>query len=325
MLNIVSTIVGTIVARRNAAFDSGKKPLVHVSVPVISVGNLSVGGSGKTPVVQMIVRLLQAQGMRPGVILRGYRRRSRGVVVVHDGNTIRCSVRDAGDEAMLHAQELNVPVVVGEYKADAAVLAAGTLPCDVLVADDAFQHRWLHRDIDVVLVDQASIDAPFLLPKGRLREPLESLRRADVILIPDAVAASAVAKYCKPSALLLEWRVQAVNTKIESLRVLALSGIANPKRFISTLKSCGAEVVDAVSFPDHHWYAKSDVERVAQRAAKQNLAVVTTQKDAVKLTHGVPIFAALGVSLHVVPIAANLVSGNDAFVALLKSRCRIAP
>ncbi|RPI65602.1 MAG: tetraacyldisaccharide 4'-kinase, partial [Ignavibacteriae bacterium] len=131
MLGTLSTLFGKIVARRNRKFDSGRG-VVHVNVPVISVGNLSVGGTGKTPIVQMIVRLLQSMGHRPAVILRGYRRATRGHLLVHDGTTLLANAREAGDEAVLHATVLQVPVVVDEHKVDAAVFAAGMLPCDVI-------------------------------------------------------------------------------------------------------------------------------------------------------------------------------------------------
>ncbi len=319
MIGWMSAIYGALVERRNKGYDLGKKPVVHVTRPVISVGNLSVGGTGKTPVVQMFVRLLQDLGYRPAVVLRGYRRASRGLVVVHDGKGIRSSVRDAGDEAYLHAHVLSVPVVVHEYKAEGAVYAAGHLPCNIIVVDDGFQHRALHRDVDVVLVDRPTLSDQRLLPIGRLREPTQSLLRASVVLAMDDVSEEEVRGYCRPDAIVARVRMMAAMPELEGQRVVCMCGIANPERFIRSARACGAVVVDSVQYPDHHWYTKQEVENVIARARGARAGVVTTQKDVVKLPHAHELFERAGVSFFVLPIEAQLASNTNSISKLLEA------
>lgn len=326
MLTLLSKIYGAVVARRNADFDAQRRPATHVSVPVVSVGNISVGGTGKTPVVQAIVRLLQAQGLRPVIVMRGYRRSSTGLLVVHDGTSTRATVAEAGDEAYLHAVTLGVPVVVSKDKVEAATYAATSLPCDVIVVDDGFQHRALHRDLDVVLVDRQTI-AGSLLPAGRLREPLTSLSRADVVLCMGDVDPVVVLPFTTNSALALSCAVEArsarsiANDAIEldpGTDVVAVAGIARPERFLQTLERLGYRVADKVILPDHHRYTNKDVDRLCSLAQARNAVLVTTEKDLVKLRPSMFVNGAQRVPMYVVSIHAIL--QDDAFSALLKQR-----
>lgn len=310
-IELLSTLYGYGVAYRNKQFDNGSKALVRTTVPVISVGNISVGGTGKTPTVQMLVRLLKQQGRSPAIVMRGYKRRSRGVVVVHDGQQMRASVKDAGDEAALHAQTLGVPVVVGEYKADAAVYCAGNINCDVIVVDDGFQHRTLHRDIDVVLVDRQTIDRGWLLPRGRLREPLSSITRADIVLLHDDVKSDEVVDYCSPNAIVAGVQQVAQCTGLADIDAFCVSAIANPERFIATAEKCGAFVRDSKSFADHHWYSRADVARILEKAALGGMTVVTTEKDAVKLSEFLSLFAKANVPLKTIAVTMQLMDHDN--------------
>lgn len=321
MLGLFSWLYCFAVHRRNAAFDSKKKKAIHVTVPVISVGNLSTGGTGKTPVVQLLVKMLKEEGFQPAVVMRGYRRSSKGLVVVHDGKQICVSVRECGDEAMLHAKELDVPVVVSEYKVDAAVFAAGNLPCDVIVVDDGFQHRQLHRDLDVVLVDKQSVERPWLLPKGRLREPLENVHRADVVLVAADVNIDAIKPLCNDHALVLMHRTVADSTDLPK-RVLALSGIANPERFWDTIKAGDAEIVHVASYPDHHWFTSRNIQTILDQATSQGLSVVTTSKDAARLDSLLPMFASANIPLHVLHIHADVGQGAMELRKLVRQRVK---
>lgn len=301
---LLARAYGAVVNRRNHRFDTRRTPIVTVNVPVISIGNLTVGGTGKTPVVQMVVRLLQQQGYQPAVILRGYRRRSRGLVVVHDGVRMCVSVDQAGDEAYLHATSLQVPVVVCSSKVDAAVYAAGLLPCNVIVVDDGFQHRSLHRDVDIVLVDRATLQGA-LLPAGRLREPLTSLARAHVILLTDpSLAPSDVQRYASSDTVIDHVRVTSA-ADVLGQRVILMAGIANPHRFTATVQQVGAVVVDEVFFRDHYRYSQASVQDVLHKAKANHASVCTTEKDSVKLEPFRDLFAAANVPLHVVPIEAH--------------------
>lgn len=319
LAKILSTLYGYGVAYRNKQFDNGSKALVHTTAPVISVGNISVGGTGKTPTVQMLVRLLKHQGRRPAIVMRGYKRKSRGIVVVHDGQQMQASVKDAGDEAALHAHVLDVPVVVGEYKADAAVYCAGNIDCDVIVVDDGFQHRTLYRDIDVVLIDRQTIDKGWLLPRGRLREPLSSITRADVVLLHADVARDEVAEYCSPNTIVAGVQLDTQCPDLAGEKVFCLSAIANPERFIATAEKCGASVGDSKSFADHYWYSQADIARILEKAALGGMTVVTTEKDAVKLNEFMPMFAKANVPLKTIAVTMQLTDSTSMVHDLLNT------
>ncbi len=321
MLGTLSKLFGWVVERRNRRFDDKSRPTVTVTVPVISVGNLTTGGTGKTPMVQLLVRLLQGMSHSPAVILRGYRRSTRGLFVVHDGTHLIGTAREAGDEARLHAQRLGVPVVVSENKVDAAVHAAGMLPCDVIVVDDGFQHRSLRRDVDVVLVNRATLDDQRLLPAGRLREPLTSLQRADVVILSGgSITREEVERYCKPDVVIARMQITADAPYLSDKKVLAFAGIANPERFKDTLRGCHAEGVGLMKFRDHHVYDEKDIARIIERAKSLGVDAITTEKDAVKLEPAKQMFTDAGVGLLVVPIEARITDGLQELEQLLTER-----
>lgn len=321
MLGTLSKLYGRIMQRRNARYDAHRKPIVRVSVPVISVGNLTVGGTGKTVIVQMIVKMLQAHGYKPAIVMRGYKRSTRGVVVVHDGANIVLKPRESGDEAALHALKLGVPVVVGENKVDAAVHAAGFLPCDVIVVDDGFQHRSLHRDVDIVLVDRETVTDKRLLPAGSLREPLSSLQRADIVLIMDRdFEESALDEFLSADSVVCKVQVQAHCPAGIDKPVVSMCAIAKPQRFLKTLSDCGLDVVHSFVFRDHYVYTQTDVVNVIKAAQKYSAAVVATEKDDVKLSHARAMFTAQGITYRVVPIEAKIVDNEAKFDNYLLSR-----
>ena len=316
MLNLLARLYGSIVARRNNRYDSGRKAMIRLDKPVISIGNVSAGGSGKTPVTELIVELLRSIKRRPAVVARGYKRRGRGLTVVHDGVRICTDWSQAGDEPFMVASSCNVPVVVGPHKGDAAVHAAGTLPCDVIVVDDGFQHRDLYRDVDIVLVDRATMADPRLLPAGRLREPLASLRRADaVLLMHPAVTAADVRPFMRSDAVVARISIErdrqtdlatgAERSMPESCYVV--TGIARPERVLTMLHDLGVNVVGHRPFPDHHDYTKQDVAAVI--AAAKGTTIVTTSKDAVKLHGFVDMVVAAGIDVTVVHIRATIDEG----------------
>lgn len=329
MKTLLSRLYGWAVARRNARYDAGTRAVIHVDKPVVSIGNVSVGGSGKTPVTHLIVELLQSLRRKPAIVARGYKRRGRGLTVVHDGVRICTDWTQAGDEPFMLAATLGVPVVVGPHKGDAAVHAAGMLPCDVIVVDDGFQHRDLHRDLDIVLVDRATLDDGRLLPAGRLREPLDALRRADVVLLmgadvdPADLRDHVRADVVMARILIERGQCTLLATGAEAdlpARALALSGIARPERFTNMLLAEHVQVVDHRPFPDHHDYTRRDVASVIAAAQDAHLPVVTTTKDAVKLHGFVDMFVAAGVDVVVVPIHATLDEGVNDLLTILTER-----
>ncbi|MEM9295312.1 MAG: tetraacyldisaccharide 4'-kinase, partial [Planctomycetota bacterium] len=291
------------VARRNRAFDTGQRPATDLGRPTLSVGNLTAGGTGKTPVTLDLVTRLREQGQRPAVLTRGYH---------------------GGDEAaeLAHALGPGVPLGVGPSRVDSAkrVLAehgdAGGVTCFVL--DDAFQHRQAKRDVDLVLVDAtapsgpAAIDPPRLIPRGLLREPLESLARADAVLVTRAEQADAeklaaldkqiAAHHGKPpiAHASMTWSAldgSAADTDLDDfafdhdidpdrltmLDVVAVTGIGNPEAFDRTLRRQTAAVIAHHRFPDHHRYTAMILGRLLKDAAAAGAdAVVTTAKDFAK-------------------------------------------
>ncbi len=274
-MNPLSLIYGTASALRNALFDHGIFPVQRLARPVLSVGNVSVGGSGKTPFVIALGELLKARGIRFDVLSRGYRRRTRGVLVVGPSG----SAADFGDEPLLIARSLGVPVIVGESRCEAGRLAEKTFESQLHILDDGFQHRSLARDFDIVLIAGPEFDDR-LLPWGRLREPLSSLERADAIVLPAELAIESAALRGKPV-----WRMKReiiVPTAPE--RPVVFCGLARPQQFFAQVRTAKISPAAEVIFRDHHAYDRGDIERLlAMRATLGAGGFVTTEKDAVNL------------------------------------------
>jgi len=260
--------------------------------PVISVGNLSVGGSGKTPIVAALARMLLDRGQRPAILSRGYARRhaTDGVVVVSDRNRVLEPVENSGDEPQMLARALpGVPVLVCADRHLAGRLAEKQFDATVMLLDDGFQHLALGRNVDVLVMPASDLDDA-VLPSGRLREPLDAASSADCVLVPGSREdASRVA------AMFDRMPVFRVTNHFGSLqgldasapsgtRVVAVAGIARPERFFTTLREQGFEIVRELRFPDHHWFSSDDLDRI-RTIAKDASAdfVATTEKDAVRV------------------------------------------
>lgn len=271
----------------------------HLARPVVSVGNVSVGGSGKTPVVACIARMLAEAGHRPAILTRGYARAtaSDGVTVVSDGTRLLADLDRAGDEPLMLARQVPaVPVLVSGDRYLAGKLAERRFGCTVHVLDDGFQHFQLHRDVDVVLLSPEEIERPATLPSGRLREPLDVVRLASAIVVGDAdeEQADAVGRVVGVDTVFRLRRVHDRPRLVEpagrlvspaaGTRVLAVAGLARPDRFFAGLEREGWTVADRVVFGDHHRYTAADVGRIvaAMRAARA-VMVLTTEKDLVRL------------------------------------------
>jgi tetraacyldisaccharide 4'-kinase len=277
------------VALRNWQFDSGRRQVERVAVPVISVGNLTVGGTGKTPLVEWLARWFRARAVRVSIVSRGYGAEQGG----------------ANDEALELEQKLpDVPHVQNPDRVAAARIAIEELETQLILLDDAFQHRRIARDLDIVLVDALE---PFgfehLLPRGTLREPLAGFRRADVIVLTRADCLEAkqrgairerietiqpgavwVEAAHAPQSYLASTGTLAPLDTFANQRVAAFCGIGNPAGFRQTLARCGCEVVALREFPDHHAYTEADVASLSQWARELDVsAVLCTCKDLVKL------------------------------------------
>ncbi len=300
MLLPLSWLYGLAAAARNSAFDLGVAPRRRTAVPVIAVGNLTAGGTGKTPLVEYITGRLAAQGLSVAVVSRGYGRRTHGVVVVSRRGEIRADAFTGGDEPVQIARKFrSASVVVGERRADAAARAVVECGADVIVLDDAFQHRSIERDLDILVIDAgADFLREKLLPAGMRREWFSGLRRAGLIGFSRAVR-----KDDPPWAgELRRWsdaRSFAYRTVIEKFvtmpgdeplgraalrgkRVLAFSGIGNHGNFMASLRAEGVNVVEERRFRDHHIYSGKDLDGILEGAAAAD-ACMTTEKDMVRL------------------------------------------
>ncbi|MBI3047747.1 MAG: tetraacyldisaccharide 4'-kinase [Acidobacteria bacterium] len=318
----------------------GRRPdrVRRLDRPVISVGNLVVGGSGKTPLVATLARLLAAAGERPAILSRGYGRRERpdGVVVVSDGERLLAPPTRSGDEPYMLACSLpGVPVFVSPDRHLAGRLAERHFTCTVHLLDDGFQHLQLARDIDLVVISRADLDER-LLPAGRLREPLAAARAADALLVPggegdmEAVrqrigvdTAFRVSTYVHAPRLLSEPAGVELQIAPGSRPVVAVAAVARPARFFAALRAQGWEVARELVFRDHHWFTERDIAAIERAAfeAGTNL-VITTEKDAVRLSEAhvkheaAPLWAVLPLELVVEP--------GDRFVSWLAGRLAAA-
>ena len=260
--------------------------------PVISVGNLSVGGSGKTPIVAALAGMLLDMGQRPAILSRGYARRraTDGVVVVSDGNRVLEPVENSGDEPQMLARALpGVPVLVCADRHLAGRLAEMRFAATVMLLDDGFQHLALGRNVDVLVMPASDLDDA-VLPSGRLREPLDAASSADCVLVPGSLedVSRVAATFDRMPVFRVTnhfGSVQGMDASAPSgARVVAVAGIARPERFFTTLREQGFEIVRELRFPDHHWFSSDDLDRI-RTIAKDASAdfVATTEKDAVRV------------------------------------------
>jgi tetraacyldisaccharide 4'-kinase len=283
-MNPLTGLYGAATALRNMLFDRGVLSARRLEQPVVSVGNLSVGGSGKTPFVIALGELLKARGIRFDVLTRGYRRKTRGVLVVDpDGNAA-----DFGDEPLLIARRLGVPVIVGESRYAAGRVAEQKFPSQLHILDDGFQHRSLVRDFDIVLMTKRDIDDR-MLPSGRLREPLSSLRRADAIVLAEdfsglgSLLHPTIKSFASPGKLVWLMRRE-INVSARPVAPVVFCGIARPQQFFTQVRAAGIAPSGEVEFRDHHRYDKGDIGRLLAMRGKLGAGgFLTTEKDAVNL------------------------------------------
>jgi len=272
---------------------------------VVSVGNLSIGGTGKTPTALWLAQRLMRRGYRVAILSRGYGGAAREPTVT---GVARAATQPAaasadaacvGDEALLLARRFAGPVIVARRRSEAGALACGEFDSEVLVLDDGFQHLGLHRDFDLVCLRASAAGGDRLLPAGRLREPLTALRRADAVLMtdnapterPSAAFARCVGEVpvyhgqvhatCLVTPDATGWRELSMGI-LAGRRALGVAGVADPDSFYQTLREWDARIEDFLEFPDHHVYTSRDWKTIAHRSRELDL-VVTTEKDLVKL------------------------------------------
>ena len=267
-----------------------------VNSQVISVGNITLGGTGKTPAVIFLASLLTKVGKKVAILSRGYGRRTKGLLLVSRGDGLRCEWEDCGDEPYMISEKLpNLPIVVDENRYRGSLYLENNFDLDIIILDDGFQHRSLHRDLDIVLIDgEDNLNDHKLLPYGILREPWNNIKRANAIMVtkkkPGPLLKRRIEEISLPS---IETRFSPVlrysdkNTKVKEVKdkyVYLVSGLGNPKFFRKTVEHMGFKICGITEFKDHYNYKEDDILRL-QTLAKESGAssVLTTEKDWLKI------------------------------------------
>lgn len=308
LLYAASIAYGIGVRARLFSYRSGILPTHRIPAKVVSVGNLTVGGTGKTPVAIFLAEFFRNDRKKVAILSRGYGGSARGVSVVSDREGVLMGPAEAGDEPYLMATRLpGVPVVVSPDRVKAGLFALERFSPQVVILDDAFQHIRLERDINIVLMDsREGFGNGYLLPRGVLREPVSGLKRADFALVkggkPEGRTLELLRSHSVPY-IAFSYKPDSLydidsgkGLPLESLRglkVAAISGIARPDSFIRSLEELGSTVSASLEFPDHHSYADADSRAITEKARGADL-VVTTEKDGVKLkrlARQTPVFA----------------------------------
>ncbi len=304
-MNLLSSIYGLGVTARNALYDWRIYSVHSLQGPVVSIGNLSVGGSGKTPFVLMLGELLKQRSISFDILSRGYGRKTRGVAQVDPAGT----AQQFGDEPLLMARRLHVPVVVGESRYQAGMFAEGKFGRQLHLLDDGFQHRSLARDFDIVLVTPEDA-RDRLVPAGRLRETIASLARADVLVLPSGAATNEF-----PIGGKTVWRItRGISPGPMPERPIVFCGIARPQNFFAQLRADGVCPAAEAVYRDHHSYTSSDIEELLELSRRSHAGgFVTTEKDLVNLGE----FAAKLVPLSTVPVRMELEDAGHAIDTML--------
>jgi tetraacyldisaccharide 4'-kinase len=295
-----SLLYWLIVTVRNWFFEKGILKTAKVGMPVISVGNISSGGVGKTPIVEMLIAMLKE--IYPlAVVSRGYKRKTTGTIIASDGRGKFAQAEDAGDEPAQMARKYPGLIVVVDEQRLRGAKKAIELGAKLILLDDGFQHRYLYRDINMVIMTAREIlTVDWLLPAGNRREPIDSLKRSDVIFVSRCSDSSEfeetftiIKKFNKPvigvQAKLKSFKrvssdESSVALNIAGKKAIAFSGIGDPKSFGDLLADAGINVVRSLIYPDHHWYSDSDIRTIVDIRKELNAeCIVTTEKDVARL------------------------------------------
>ena len=318
---------------------------------VISLGNITVGGTGKTPTAQKMAALIRDLGYRVVILNRGYRAHwDDPIGVVSDGKRIYMTAFEAGDEAYLLAKNLpGVPVVIGKDRAITGKYVVDSMRPDVIIMDDGYQHWQLARDLDIVLVDTLNMFGNnCLLPRGTLREPLENLDRANMFLLTKTNQSTEAAKE-KVKEVIAKNNKQAIvfesihspcyfveiadwykgikdNKKdlqdLKGCAVMAFSAIGNPSSFEQSLADIGVELVETIRYPDHHDYGMVEMQYVTERALSQKVrALITTEKDAVKIPSEF-IYSQRELPLYILGIEVKMLDGEREFLDIVEEKIK---
>lgn len=322
------------VGLRNWMYDAGVLRVARIGVPVISVGNMTAGGTGKTPFVELLLRRLSTTNKKIAVVSRGYGRQTRGPVVVSDGNEILVSSRDGGDEPIQIATKFQkVIVIVDERRARGAEIAVHQFGAEVILLDDGFQHRSIGRDMDIVMIDGSKpLYNIRMIPAGMRREPMSGLRRAHALVLSASEEADAQdhelrrrseAPILRSTTRPLRLRLATSGRELplatlQGKSCVAFSGIGNPDAFRNTLTALGFHVRDELRFPDHHQYSGVDLQHIlSARRMHGDALIVTTEKDFMRLSSVIADHPDLSDALYILGIETELLDKTGIVDGLL--------
>lgn len=323
-------LFASLVELRNYLFDSGFIKKYYPKFPTISIGNISLGGTGKTPFVIHLSHLLLDQGYKPIILSRGYKGKHQGITIIRDSDKILCNVEQAGDELYLVAKRVQSPVVACKKKFKAIPIINKNLVGDVLVIDDGFQHRKIKRDLDIVLIDSETVKKPFVYPKGYLREPLKNLNRADIIALAEYVppysidkellSSKTIIRYKKVVKHLIDLLFQPVELqRIADKRVMLISGLANNTQFYNSVANLGIDICKHFQFKDHYIYSERDIRRILKYASSMNIdTIITTEKDFYKLHRFSELLSNNEVNLFSTILDLEIMEGEEQLMMLIK-------
>jgi tetraacyldisaccharide 4'-kinase len=304
ILFFLSLCYRSIVSLRNLMYDLGIFRQIKLPCKVISIGNITVGGTGKTPTVIALAKSLKEKGYRPAVLSRGYGGIARSAVnVVSDGARILMGQIEAGDEPILIAKTTDgIPVLTGPERIRTGRFAIENLRANVLILDDAFQHRRIFRDVDIVILDREQpVGNGILLPGGPLREPTSALNRAHFVIWRDSDRDGRYPKYQEQG---IGWFLPVLSVYLQpkdiinagtgeiyplefvkGKKICAFAGIASPETFRRTIESLGWDVPSFIDFPDHYRYNEADISYIQRRYVDSSSdIIITTEKDGIRLT-----------------------------------------
>ncbi len=349
VLYIFSLVYANLVNLKLIGYKTGLLKRESLGCYVISLGNITVGGTGKTPTAQRLAREIRDMGYRVVILNRGYRAKWHGDVgIVSDGEKLHMDAAEAGDEAYMLAKHLpNVPVLIGAERAVTGRYAMEHFGAEVAILDDGYQHWQLNRDLDILLVDAVNVFGNgYLLPRGTLRESMSHISRADVCLMTKVdQAAEGSREYIRDTVhrynekakivesihqprcfiLLSDWYVNIACAgvpveEIQGKHVVAVSAIGNPASFEQTLSDLGAVIIESLRYPDHHDYTIREMQDVLQQAEVQGAeAIVITEKDAVKIPAEVA-KEAWKIPIYVICVEVTFQQGADEFRDELRLR-----
>ena len=318
-MKLLSFIYAFIVYVRNKLYDLNIKKSIKIEgVKIICIGNIVVGGSGKTPAVQYFAKKYLRKGKKVGILSRGYKgKRKKDLFLVRDENKIFATPIESGDEAYLHALNLKIPIVVSKDRVEGARFLKDKFKIDVIIMDDGFQHRRLIKDESIILIDATN---PFggdeYLPKGRLRESLERLKEANEFIISKSnyvnekeidIITARLKKYDKKisKAIFKEEYFYNMNeekkvlSEIEDRNVLIFSSIANPEVFYETIKKLNPKNIKEIKFSDHHMYTENEILNIEKEGENFDY-IITTEKDIVKINKNIKKLLVLKMKFEIV-------------------------